>query len=365
MADPKYAGLPGIATSEKDVYESGDLPEDDQNWVPAELQSESVETDIVDTKKAFEKFNPKYLIGDGADFSGTLGSKPGYDTGEFCIVGPGETETPTQKLQRLKAEIGELSSQLGNDAKKEVSSVDLISQLESLQTEISLLDVKQQKGSFRNVMSSLEDTVTSTAKPATVLKSASTTSPDKVGIKLMDIEARIASLEKTIGSNTQELAVLSSGTKSKTLREAVDDLKAKQSLLDPENLPQIDTRLQAVLNKLNDINKGKKQEGAQQVATDKKVTEIYDLIQKWDNVCASLPSIINRLEALNELHQQAAGFSTTMQNFEKTQGQIDSKLSDSSNMATQIRATMKENAVAMQKNIQALDQRIQALNARK
>uniref|UniRef100_A0A3Q2PP43 Uncharacterized protein n=1 Tax=Fundulus heteroclitus TaxID=8078 RepID=A0A3Q2PP43_FUNHE len=37
MADPKYANLPGIAFNEPDVYETGDLPEDDQ------AQFESVE----------------------------------------------------------------------------------------------------------------------------------------------------------------------------------------------------------------------------------------------------------------------------------------------------------------------------------
>ncbi|PNI39231.1 DCTN2 isoform 12 [Pan troglodytes] len=30
MADPKYADLPGIARNEPDVYETSDLPEDDQ-----------------------------------------------------------------------------------------------------------------------------------------------------------------------------------------------------------------------------------------------------------------------------------------------------------------------------------------------
>uniref|UniRef100_A0A673WTM1 Uncharacterized protein n=1 Tax=Salmo trutta TaxID=8032 RepID=A0A673WTM1_SALTR len=30
MADPKYANLPGIASNEPDVYETSDLPEDDQ-----------------------------------------------------------------------------------------------------------------------------------------------------------------------------------------------------------------------------------------------------------------------------------------------------------------------------------------------
>ncbi|EDM16483.1 dynactin 2, isoform CRA_b [Rattus norvegicus] len=44
MADPKYADLPGIARNEPDVYETSDLPEDDQAEFDAEeLSSTSVE----------------------------------------------------------------------------------------------------------------------------------------------------------------------------------------------------------------------------------------------------------------------------------------------------------------------------------
>nr|ACI68512.1 Dynactin subunit 2 [Salmo salar] len=38
MADPKYANLPGIASNEPDVYETSDLPEDDQ----AQFESEEL-----------------------------------------------------------------------------------------------------------------------------------------------------------------------------------------------------------------------------------------------------------------------------------------------------------------------------------
>nr|6F38_a Chain a, Dynactin subunit 2 [Sus scrofa]6F3A_a Chain a, Dynactin subunit 2 [Sus scrofa] len=62
MADPKYADLPGIARNEPDVYETSDLPEDDQAEFDAlqeELTSTSVEHIIVNPNAAYDKFKDK------------------------------------------------------------------------------------------------------------------------------------------------------------------------------------------------------------------------------------------------------------------------------------------------------------------
>ncbi|ULT99523.1 hypothetical protein L3Y34_000680 [Caenorhabditis briggsae] len=41
---------------------------------------------------------------------------------------------------------------------------------------------------------------------------------------------------------------------------------------------------------------------------DKKVNEILELMQKWDVACSSLPSNVNKVKALNRLHEQAQYF---------------------------------------------------------
>ncbi|XP_039256733.1 dynactin subunit 2-A-like [Styela clava] len=381
MADPKYAGLPGIDTSEKDIYESGDLPEDDQQWIPEELSSESVEKDNINTKEAFKQFNSKYVSGSDADFSEKLGSKPGYDTGEYSIAGIGEVETPTQKLQRLRAEVAQLSTELksGSGDKSGSLPAETLKQVEILQSQLASHgqgDGTYLHGSFDKVLSSINEMM------ALQQKSTSSSSkknqegsyslmikPDqsqlKFGAKMSDIEARISKIEKAVGVDTEALAVLSSQTKHKNLKAAVEGLEVKRNMLDPEKLPQVDTRLQAVLNKLNEINKVRKQKGAEQVALDKKVLEIYDLVQKWDSVCASLPSIIHRLETLNSLHQQAADFSSTLQHMETVQNQIATKIGDTTTLAKQVDETFKQNAQTIQSNLQSLENRIQNLTAKK
>ncbi|KAJ0069105.1 hypothetical protein NL108_017979 [Boleophthalmus pectinirostris] len=117
MADPKYANLPGIAFNEPDVYETGDLPEDDQaQFESEELCSDSVERIVVNPNAAYDKFKDKHVSTKGLDFSDRISKsrRVGYESGEFEILGEGSgiKETPQQKYLRLVNEIQELTKEV-------------------------------------------------------------------------------------------------------------------------------------------------------------------------------------------------------------------------------------------------------------
>ncbi|KAF7664570.1 hypothetical protein LDENG_00169530 [Lucifuga dentata] len=117
MADPKYANLPGIAFNEPDVYETGDLPEDDQaQFESEELCSDSVERIVVNPNAAYDKFKDKHVSSKGLDFSDRISKsrRVGYESGEYEILGEGcgVKETPQQKYQRLVNEIQELTQEV-------------------------------------------------------------------------------------------------------------------------------------------------------------------------------------------------------------------------------------------------------------
>ncbi|XP_071001055.1 dynactin subunit 2-like, partial [Oncorhynchus clarkii lewisi] len=117
MADPKYANLPGIASNEPDVYETSDLPEDDQaQFESEELCSDSVERIVVNPNAAYDKFKDKRVSTKGLDFSDRISKnkRVGYESGEYEILaeGCGVKETPQQKYQRLVNEIQELSQEV-------------------------------------------------------------------------------------------------------------------------------------------------------------------------------------------------------------------------------------------------------------
>ena len=107
MADPKYAGLPGIALDQPDVFETNDLPESDQNFsVEFDSASDSVETIQITANEAFGKFKGKNVECDNIDFSDKIrrSKRQGYITwsGEYQSGAnlSQVKETPLQKYQR-------------------------------------------------------------------------------------------------------------------------------------------------------------------------------------------------------------------------------------------------------------------------
>ncbi|CAI9741729.1 Hypothetical predicted protein [Octopus vulgaris] len=83
MADPKYANLPGIDLNSPDVYETSELPEDDQNTRPEqeEIHSDAIERVNLDSKTAYKRFKGTVLDASNADFSGRIQKQrnTGYD----------------------------------------------------------------------------------------------------------------------------------------------------------------------------------------------------------------------------------------------------------------------------------------------
>lgn len=380
MADPKYADLPGIDTSEQDFYECGDLPEDDQHYSPEELESESVAVDEIDTQQSYNKFNPKYVSGNKVDFSDKVKNRDnlGYDIGLSGIDG---IETPGEKLQRLKLEVVELQNSISELSKGkeagDTSAASLLSEVQKLQGQLQSGEIHKKVDEI-NVLSSSYNRLSAVLKSLQDEAKKSTSKDDKThgsynimirpeavqqkqALKLAQLEQRLANIEKVIGKDSSELDVLTSGTKNKSLHEVVLSLETKMNLLDPEKLPQVDTRLQAVLNKLMEINKEKKKSGAEAQGTNKKVDEIYETVQKWSSIGEVLPDLVERLEALNNLHTQASQFSSTLKSMETLQNEISSKLTNASTLQNQLQKSFAENSQTVQVNVASLEKRIQSL----
>ncbi|XP_009472223.1 PREDICTED: dynactin subunit 2-like [Nipponia nippon] len=80
-----------MAWNEPDVYETSDVPEDDQaEFEVEELTSTSVEHIIINPNAAYEKFRDKRLGTKGVDFSDSISKTrtTGYESGEYEIVSP-------------------------------------------------------------------------------------------------------------------------------------------------------------------------------------------------------------------------------------------------------------------------------------
>ncbi|KAM3878242.1 dynactin subunit 2 [Diretmus argenteus] len=400
MADPKYANLPGIAFNEPDVYETGDLPEDDQaQFESEELCSDSVERIVVNPNAAYDKFKDKHVSTKGLDFSDRISrsKRVGYESGDYEILGEGcgVKETPQQKYQRLVNEIQELTQEVEviqattkeTNAEERLTPVVLAQQAAQLKQQLvsahldSLLgpqahiNLADPDGALaRRLLTQLEAAKGGSRGPGES-KAAAAKGPDGVVLyelhsrpeqekfnesaKMAELEKRLAELESAVGSGSDKQGPLSAGAQGASLMDTMDLLQARVSALDSATLDQVEARLQSVLGKMNEIAKHKA--AIEDADTQNKVSQLYDVVQKWDAMATSVPQVVQRLIAVKELHEQAMQFGQLLTHLDTTQQMINNSLKDNNTLLTQVQQTMKENLVAVEDNFSTLDQRMKKL----
>nr|XP_061814401.1 dynactin subunit 2-like isoform X1 [Nerophis lumbriciformis] len=408
MADPKYANLPGIAFNEPDVYETGDLPEDDQAQFESLLQeleelcSDSVERIVVNPNAAYDKFKDKHVNTKGLDFSDRISRsrRVGYESGEFESLGEGcgVKETPQQKYQRLVSEIQELCQEVDtiqaitkeSNAEERLNPVILAQQAAQLKQQLvsnhldSLLgpqahiNLADPDGALtRRLLTQLEAAKGSRSCSAGDGKvPASAKGPDGVVLyelhsrpeqekfndsaKMAELEKRLADLEMAIGSTSDKQGPLSAGMQGVSLTDTLELLQARVSALDSATLDQVEARLQSVLGKMNEIAKHKT--AIEDADTQSKLSQLYDTVKKWEAMSTSVPQVVQRLTTVKEMHEQAMQFGQLLTHLDTTQQMINNSLKDNTTLLTLVQQTMKENLATIEENFAALDQRMKKVS---
>ncbi|TMS19403.1 Dynactin subunit 2 [Larimichthys crocea] len=392
-----------LPLTSRTVYETGDLPEDDQaQFESEELCSDSVERIVVNPNAAYDKFKDKHVTTKGLDFSDRISKsrRVGYESGDFEILGEGcgVKETPQQKYQRLVNEIQELTQEVDtiqaatkeSNAEERLTPVVLAQQAAQLKQQLvsahldSLLgpqahiNLADPDGALaRRLLTQLEAAKGSRGTAAGDPKqTASAKGPDGVVLyelhsrpeqekfnesaKMAELEKRLAELEIAVGSGSDKQGPLSAGVQGTSLMDTIELLQARVSALDSATLDQVEARLQSVLGKMNEIAKHKA--AIEDADTQNKVSQLYDVVQKWDAVSTSIPQVVQRLVAVKELHEQAMQFGQLLTHLDTTQQMINNSLKDNNTLLTQVQQTMKENLVAVEENFAALDQRMKKLS---
>lgn len=403
MADPKYANLPGIAFNEPDVYETGDLPEDDQaQFESEELCSEVVERIVINPNAAYDKFKDKLVNTKGLDFSDRISAsrRVGYESGEFEILGEGsgEKETPQQKYLRLVYEIQELSKEVESiqtatkesDAEERLTPVVLWQQAAQLkqqlvsahldtllgpQAHINLADpdgalarrllhqLEVAKGSRVSSTGGGQPTATEQGPDGVVvyeLHSRPEQEKFNNAVKMAELEKRLAELETAVGSGSDNPGPLGAGVQGASVMDTIELLQARVSALDSATLDQVEARLQSVLGKMNEIAKHKA--AIEAAETQNKVSQLYDLAHEWHAMSTSVPQVVQRLVSVKALHEQAMQFGQLLTHLDTTQQMINNTFKDNSTLLTQVQQTLKENLVTIEENFAALDARIKKLS---
>uniref|UniRef100_A0A671PL92 Dynactin subunit 2-like n=1 Tax=Sinocyclocheilus anshuiensis TaxID=1608454 RepID=A0A671PL92_9TELE len=371
-----------------------------------ELCSDSVERIVVNPNAAYDKFKDKHVSAKGLDFSDRISKsrRVGYESGEFELVsdsllaeGCGVKETPQQKYQRLVNEIHELCQDVEHiqvttkesSSEERLTPVALAQQAAQLKQQLvsahldSLLgpnahiNLTDPDGALaKRLLTQLEVARGVRSGAGAESKTAAPKGPDGVilyelhsrpeqekfteSAKVAELERRLAELETALGSGSEKQWMWSCDQVSCRLQDTIELLQARVGALDAATLDQVEARLQSVLGKMNEIAKHKA--AIEDAETQNKVSQLYDVVQKWDAMATSLPQLLQRLLAIRELHEQAMQFGQLLTHLDTTQQMINNSLKDNSTLLTQVQQTMKENLLAVEENFSALDQRMKKLS---
>jgi len=264
MADPKYAGLPGIASGQPDTFET--FSDHDQD-LDEESDSEQMET--------------LHL------------SSLSWIGGDLEILDRAEKENLLQKYTRLRCEVNEFSEELNSLAES------------------------AQEGSLAGLHKQVDQPNSSET--------------------IARLDQRLARLEKVIGPDPlARRKVLSVGTDSLALVDAVDTLESRRYALAADHLSHVEGRISALVSKLNALKEQKKKVSAAKNVSE--VSQLFGSLESRAGIVTVLPDIIERLQDLKELHQNSSNWNSRTSEISTDQEKTETLLSEN---CKQIESTQK------------------------
>ncbi|XP_047029694.1 dynactin subunit 2 [Helicoverpa zea] len=369
MADPKYENLPGIAYDQPDVYETGDLPEADQPDPAEEEENECIEQLHLSVKDSFNKFKGRFLTG-AVDFSDRLSRKSriGYRAGEWELAAEGEPETPLERYNRLRCEFSELLEQVTEQQNKATESekeeyTKLAVQINS--TKKLLEELKLEEGEQIDPKAEkLKEYLSSTNKKKQgEMMTAHLKLKPEVNLayttRIAQLEHRLHKLEQAAGVRDEEaFRRLQAATGQATLCGAAASLAAQATLLRPGELAAAEARVTSLLTNVEALKTAVKPADPD---LDAKVNELYKLLKQIDGISHS--EILERMEALEALHNQASNFGKSLTELETLQTTIASGVQNNKELLQGVQEVFAHNVESVHKEIKKLDERIAKLAA--
>ncbi|OWR46765.1 dynactin subunit 2 [Danaus plexippus] len=363
MANPKYENLPGIAYDQPDVYETDDLPEADQPDPYEEEENSCIEQLHLSVKDSFNTFKGKFLTGN-VDFSDRLSRKNriGYRAGEWELAAEGDTETTLERYNRLRCEFSELLEEV---TQKENKAIEIekeeysklaaqINSTKKLLEELKLeegeqIDPKAEKlKEYLSVSGKKQgDKVTAHLKLKPEVNLAQTA-------RIAQLEHRLHKLEQAAGVRDEEaFRRLQTVTGEATLCGAAASLASQAALLRPADLAAAEARVTSLLSNIDALKQAVK---PAQPEVEEKVKELYKLLKQIDGVSHS--EILERMEALEALHNQASNFGKSLTELETLQSTIASGVQNNKALLEGVQEVFAHNIDSLQKEIKKLDERI-------
>ncbi|GMS89235.1 hypothetical protein PENTCL1PPCAC_11410, partial [Pristionchus entomophagus] len=331
-----------MSARSEDVYESPDLPAEDPNAKFAKPEKTSPDEEVelihIDVDSALKKFSGRVLNCENIDFSDSIAKKRrnAYGSSAYVleIVGKdyGEAETPEQKFNRLTYEMAELGELLKKDESVKTGLLTENS-VNQLMDELKAAKIAKTSG---------------TAEVRIIYKFFVNHSLSlRCNYKVAALEGRMKRIETLLGSV---------GDSSVPLIDTLEDLRFRTDTFNTTFLDGIESRLNTVLNKLDQVETRKKQGENGELET--KVDSIYSLMSKWDSSCTNLGSTVKRLQSLRGLHEQASQFSERLSQLVGIKDELEKAASTTRLAMGELQGQTKEEIGALLKQIGTLEARL-------
>jgi dynactin-2 len=177
--------------------------------------------------------------------------------------------------------------------------------------------------------------------------------------KLTDMERRITNLERLIGTHLIDpMSALEqdSGASlfqtSGTLIGALERIDSHLSLLaNPKTLQAATDRISEAISRIHELQALRQ---SPEFEEDEKISYLYNMLKRFEPMTAFIPHLIGRLEALQDIHAEAALFSEGLHDVETSSKQ----LAHLANCITENQKTLleriKENQQTILQNISKL-----------
>ncbi|XP_054159420.1 dynactin subunit 2-like isoform X1 [Oppia nitens] len=351
----KYANLPFVAIGEKDVFETDEMPEVDQSMTTRGEPIFDASIDVIScgTLEAFKRFND--ATKSELQFQ--------RDTNESVL----------EKYNRLIDEIKELTDCASKDTND--SSKELLTKVDKLSEQLNDLQILRfdNTSTLKEVFESVDKS--STDKSETTKSDDNSKGDGQLSYKLMirseksslsessrvnALEQRIKRIETLLGSNDNKLSLLNNYLKDRNLSDAVQELSAKVSQFDQNSLERVDSRLHMITDKLSQIAERKQQ--FEDLEKNSKINELFDMIEKTEKSRATLPTVLQRLESLNELQEQALQFSSALSYLDSLQTQVVDSMKTNENELKVLKESLEKNVESVKQILFDFDKRLKALN---
>jgi len=360
--------------------------------------TDSVDTLNISASEAFGRFKGAYIDSSSVDFSDKLRNtrRKGYN-----VVWSGESktdhqETPVKKYQRLNCEVRELLEDI-TSAKKNKDSALEDHTLETIGGQVEILHKHLLEMRLEDVLG--EQTVSTMTDPQAAgrmrllaqldeLKAGGESKqPRKVagsggqecntpsyslyikpaatgvteGALLGELQSRISMLERRVGLQKEHgdmMATLTMETGKKNIMQAVQVLSAKTTLLDPNNLANIEGRLGALQQKLGQLQEDNSSLDSESMS---QLEGLLSVVERSQPMYTTLPTVIQRLETLQSLHEKAADMSRGLVELETVQQQLAVQLGNNQGLLKTTQKRFSGNIETINANFASLVERVERL----